>query len=165
MRHFFFYLIRRINETAGSKIIWITDDFHSVTVTQSASKNLCRSNKILKFHRMWSVDVFQLYLSTSFFNFVLFKFQGEIDQVCFWNLTCVFRFVVTHYESRLSNNFVLRYWKKCFPDYRRGWQWKPNSRSHDSFHDHRLTCFRVLAQLKSHSESHWDMQGMFDFAK
>ena len=44
----FFYLIRRIKETAGSKIIWITDDFHSVTVTQSVSKNLCRSNKILK---------------------------------------------------------------------------------------------------------------------
>ena len=45
---FFFYLIRRINETAGPKIIWITDDFHSVTVTQSVSKNLRRSNKILK---------------------------------------------------------------------------------------------------------------------
>ena len=44
----FFYLIRRPNETAGSKIIWITDDFHSVTVTQSVSKNLCWSNKILK---------------------------------------------------------------------------------------------------------------------
>ena len=44
----FFYLIRRPNETAGSKIIWITDDFHSVTVTQSVSKKLCRSNEFLQ---------------------------------------------------------------------------------------------------------------------
>ena len=37
------------------------------------------------------------------------KFRGEIDQARFCNLICVFLFVVTHYESRLSNHLVLRY--------------------------------------------------------
>ena len=38
---------------------------------------------------------------------------------------------------------------------------EPNGRRHVNFHEHRLTCFPVPAKLRSHRESHYDIQRTF----
>ena len=114
---FFFYLIRWTNETARSKIAWITVDFHSVKVTQFVFKKTVQVKLILQVSPnviRWCAPVVLIHASSSLiifcFNSILWiltlsarykKFPAR-----FGNFTYGFLFAVTQCESRLLSYSV-----------------------------------------------------------